>query len=62
MDETFLMLAREHGADLEREAQRRRLEALAGAAPKPQATLRRSRRWRRLGQRRLVLLAGPKEP
>jgi hypothetical protein len=61
MDEMFRMLGREHDADLEREAQRRRIAALAGAAPKTDGTLRPSRGWRRLGRRSLVLLAGPKE-
>lgn len=35
MDETFRMMGREHEADLEREAQKRRLAAVAGARPVP---------------------------
>jgi hypothetical protein len=61
MDETLRMLGREHNADLEHEAQRRRLAALARAAPKTQGKLRPSWGRRRLRHRRLVLSAGPKE-
>jgi hypothetical protein len=61
MDETLRMLGREHEADLEREAQRRRLAALAEGAPKTQRTLRPSRGRRRLGHRRLIRLTGSKE-
>ena len=46
MDETFRMLGREHEADLEREAQKRRLAALSAPAPKrqePRDPLRRHR-------------------
>lgn len=48
MDETFRMLGREHEADLEREAQKRRLAALAAPAPKRQEPRRPSRRHRHL--------------
>jgi hypothetical protein len=61
MDETFRMLGRDRDAELEREAQRRRLAALARAAPKTQGTLSPSWGRRRLGHRRLVVLARPKE-
>lgn len=48
MDETFRMLGREHRADLEREAQNRRLAAIARKAParevKPQASRQRRKR------------------
>ncbi len=56
MDETFRMLGREREADFEREAQKRRLAALAVPAPKP-------RRARPSTQRhsRLAFLARPKE-
>jgi len=33
LDETYRMLGREHKADLEREAQKRRLAAVAGRRP-----------------------------
>jgi hypothetical protein len=33
VDETFRMMGREHEADLEREAQKRRLAAVAGPRP-----------------------------
>jgi hypothetical protein len=57
MDETFRMLGREHEADLEREAQKHRLAALAGTAPKTQGPRRPSRRRRLL----LAFVARPKE-
>ena len=56
MDETFRMLGREHQADLEREAQKRRLAALAGPAAKTREAPRPSRR-----HRRLAFLVRPKE-
>jgi hypothetical protein len=55
VDEIFRMLGREHQADLEREAQVRRLAALAAKAPKDEPTPRASRR-----RRRLAFLARPK--
>jgi hypothetical protein len=51
MDETFRMLGREHQADLEREAQRRRLAALAAEAPKTEAAPGTARRRRLLAFR-----------
>jgi hypothetical protein len=56
MDETFRMLGREHEADLEREAQKRRLAALAARAPKRHEPQRPSRR-----RRHLALFVRPKE-
>jgi len=56
MDETFRMLGREHEADLEREAPRRRLAAIATGAPKTRAAPGTARRRRRLG-----FFARPKE-
>jgi len=56
MDETFRMLGREHEADLLREAQTRRLAALAVKSPKPVAIRRASRR-----RDRLAFLVRPKE-
>jgi hypothetical protein len=55
MDETFRMLGREHQADLEREAQVRRLAKLATKAPKEASPPRASRR-----RRRLAFLVRPK--
>jgi hypothetical protein len=56
MDETYRMLGREHEADLEREAQRRRLASLAAKAPKTPAANGTAR------QRRLLAFrARPKE-
>jgi hypothetical protein len=48
MDEMYRMLGREHAADLEREAQRRRLAALAARAPKTGAAAGKARRRQRL--------------
>ena len=56
MDETYRMLGREHQADLEREAQGRRLAAHAAKAPKIDAAPRTARR-----RRLLVFRARPKE-
>jgi hypothetical protein len=56
MDETYRMLGREHQADLEREAQGRRLAAHAAKAPKTDAAPRTARR-----RRLLVFRARPKE-
>jgi hypothetical protein len=56
VDETFRMLGREHEADLEREAQKRRLAALARTAPNPHRVRRPSRR-----RSRLAFFARPKE-
>jgi hypothetical protein len=56
MDEMYRTLGREHEADLEREAQKRRLAAQAGPRPKPEEAARPSRRrWR------LSFLPKPKE-
>lgn len=50
VEETFRMLGREHQADLEREAQRRRLAAAArGARPASVKAPPKARRQRRLG-------------
>jgi hypothetical protein len=56
MDETFRMLGREHQADLEREAQKHRLAALAGTAPKIQRAPRPARH-----RRLLSFVVRPKE-
>jgi hypothetical protein len=48
VDETFRMLGREHQADLEREAQKRQLAALAGTAPIAPGTALPLRERRRL--------------
>jgi len=48
VDETFRMLGREHQADLEREAQKRRLAAVARTAPIAPRAARPLRERRRL--------------
>jgi hypothetical protein len=47
VDEAFRMLGREHQADLEREAQKRRLGAVARSARVAGESARRSRQRRR---------------
>jgi hypothetical protein len=51
MDETYRMLGREHQADLEREAQKRRLASVASGEP---ARARRSGKLRQRRRPRLI--------